>query len=154
MSLGYQKWTKDEDLSRNVMNPGEYIAFVEDIKLEMSKGGLDKNGKEKQKLRMFVLDLLVTDGNRERKIKDWVIIDGEMSWKLRHLAVSCGLEDKYEDGTLEQSDIYKQRCTVKVGVKDSQDQNGLMVKRNYIVDYLEEQKVEVTEEFKDSELPF
>jgi hypothetical protein len=156
--LNYQKVSAEEDKLRNLLPDGEYIAHIEDLVLTKSKGGLDKDGNPKPILQMIQLDLVVTDMNgRSRKMKDWVVLEGDMSWKFRHLAASCGKLDKYEDGTLGMHDISGAQVTVKIVSKDGKDQNNNPVTRNNIADYLSKNEsvpLKKEEEFLNDDLPF
>lgn len=155
MSSSYQKFSAEEDKLRGLITDGQYHAFIDSIEITKSKGGLDKNGKPKPILNMIVLDLLVTDINgRDRKLKDWVMLEGEMAWKLRHLADACGLLEEYENDTLTFSMLPGKCPIVDIKTKDGKDQNNNTVKRNSVMDYLKPIATQSANDFQDSEIPF
>lgn len=137
MGLAYRKFTEEEDKMRNLIEDGEYEGYIEAIEHTQSKGGLDKDGNQKIIYPMAVLDLIIIDRfGRDRKLKDWVLLDGDMAWKFRHLANACNLLQAYEDDTLELKHLVSRRPIVKLGIKEMYDQNKQKVKRNTVFDYL------------------
>lgn len=155
MSSSYKKWNEEDDKLRGVIPQGKYLALIEGFEEKNTKGGLDKSGKEKPIYPMLVLDLVIVDpAGRERKMKDWVMLDGDMSWKFRHLACACGLKTEYEDDTLNFRMFVGKKPMLEINVKDGQDQNGNTVKRNNIVDYIVPVAPITGEKFNDDDISF
>lgn len=136
MSLTYTHFTEEADKMRNLLTDGEYHAKIIDVKEENSKGGKDKNGNLKPIYKMLVLDLSITDMNgRERKLKDWVMLEGEMAWKFRHLARACDLMTDYDNNSLEIWQFKGKTIIADIKTRDGVNQYGEKVKRNNIADY-------------------
>lgn len=159
MALNYRVFS-EEDLSRlSVLAAGEYDFYVGTIEEKKSKGGIDKNGNIKKIYDMLevTLKILNSETGAERQVKDWVMIvqdDEPMGFKLRHLASTCGLLDKYHAQTLETRDFLGKHGVVKIGVRDYVDQYGEKKKQNSVIDYVKAvNKVESLHEFNDP-IPF
>lgn len=137
MALSYRKLTAEEDLMRNVLPDGDYPFSIEEIIEKKTKGGLDKDGKEKVINPMLELHLSVLDINgREKKMRDWVILDGEMAHRFRHLCESTGLLEKYDNLTVTARDLLGKNGVAKLKSKEFIDNNGETRKGNYVVDYV------------------
>lgn len=158
MVLGYQKWSAEDDKLRNIFPDGDYPGLIQSITKMLTKAGkFDKNGNPIPQKQMLELDLLIADENgRERKLKDWVLLEGEMSWKFRHLCEACGKLEDYEN---ENTDLQKliQSLVNKIPViriksRKQNDQNGMEVLRNTVADYLTA-PVSCNSNFLDDDIP-
>src|SRR5258708_7923579 len=107
MRATYRKITDEEDKMRNLFEKGEYPFTIKTCTAKRCKNGINQ---------MFVIEASYTNHEgRSNLITDWVILDMEgMEWKLRHLAATCGLLDKYEADTLEDVDFVNKRGTGKL----------------------------------------
>lgn len=155
MSLSYRKFTAEEDKLRGLIIDGQYQGFIEAIEEKLSQGGFDKNGNPKVKIKMAVLDLIIIDiSGRERKIKDWTMLEGDMAWKFRHLCLSAGLLEEYDNDMVKLSMFPGKKVIVKIATKDSKDQDNKPIKRSTVIDYLEPLADYAANDLKDDELPF
>lgn len=140
--------TEEQDKMRNVMSPGEYPFQVAAIALKPTKDG---------KNQMLEVDLIVWDiNNREKKVRDWIVFMEEMSWKFRHFAATCGLLDKYEDGTIEDRDFVGKKGVVKLTQKDYIDRDGEKMFANAVKDYVKPGQAKVQQNdpgFVDDDIP-
>lgn len=137
MSLSYRKFSEEEDKSRGLIVDGQYQGFIEAIEEKLSQGGFDKNGNPKAKIKMAVLDLIIIDmAGRERKMKSWVMLEGDMAWLFRHLCESADLLPEYDNDTVTLSMFPGKKVIVDIKVKDGKDQHNNNVKRSTITDYL------------------
>ncbi len=128
MALAYKVLTEEQDKMRNLVPAGQYAFLITKVEEKRTKNG---------KYDMLELSLSLWDiDGRERKLRDWVVLMDEMDWKLRHLAATCGLLDRYEDQLLEARDFMDKKGVVKIGLKDSQNEFGEMIKTNSVVDYI------------------
>lgn len=138
MTLSYKKWSAEEDKTRGLIVDGQYPAILDTLTLKMTKAGrFDTKGNPIPQQQMLEIDLIVIDmANRERKLKDWVLLNGDMSWKWKHVCVSCGLEDQYDNETIELKMLIGKQVIIDLKSKKGQNQEGVEVMRNYVADYL------------------
>jgi hypothetical protein len=154
MSQSYRKWNAEEDKMRGLIPDGQYHAMIEAIEVKNTRGGLDKQGKPKPIYPMVVLDLIVVDmSGRDRKLKDWVMLDGDMSWKFRHLCYACGLSEQYDNDTVTMNMLPGKKPVVDLRIKDGKDENNNPVKRNNVMDYIAPENG-VTNDFHDDDISF
>lgn len=142
--MTYQKWSEQDDKMRNLVDDGLYAGTVIETSNNPSKKG--------DPMASFTIEFQDIN-ERPRKIKDWMLLTGEMSWKYRHAAESAGLINNYENDSLNVSDFLGKRICFKLTTKDGQDQHGMAIKRNVIVDYVVEQPLKNIDGFND-EIPF
>lgn len=159
MALNYRALT-EEDISRlSILPAGEHEFYISQVEQKKSKGGLDKNGQPKKIYDMLELKLKVfNEMGNERQITDWVlIVDSEdsMGFKLRHLAATCNLLDKYESNTLDARDFPGKHGVVKIGVRDYVNEYGEKKKSNSVIDYVKplKQEPKATNDFVDDDIP-
>lgn len=155
MTLNYKKWSAEEDKTRGLIPDGQYAAIVDTLTLKMTKSGrIDKKGNPIEPQQMLEVDLIVIDmANRERKLKDWILLQGDMSWKMRHICIAAGLEDHYDNDTIELRMLTGKQVVIDLKSKDGQNQEGQTVKRNYVADYLKPAD-QTGSDFKDDEIGF
>jgi hypothetical protein len=144
MALSYQRFTEEEDKLRNLIVDGEYPAYIESITKEKTKGGLDKKGQPKPIYDMAVIDLIITDMNgRERPKKDWVMLEGPMAWKFRHLAIACNCLEQYDNDTLTLHHLLRKEPSVKITTGKWKNDKGEEVMINNVADYLKPPDISV-----------
>lgn len=145
--MQYRAWTKEEDEARGVIEKGTYPFIVVAIEKKMTKKGT---------YEMLEVTLMIVDySGQKRRIKDWIVLMDEMGWKLRHLAITCGLLQSYEDGSLEASDFLNKDGAVEIGITEMKDVDGNKTgkKTNQIIDYVLPAEV-TADNFKDSDIKF
>lgn len=136
MSLAYEKWTDEDDKKRNLFPEGQYLAKVDVIEVTLTKPGkVDKNGEVIPQKKMLVVDFILNVDGRERKIKGWIMLEGDMSWQFRHLCNACGLIDKYENDSIQIGELSGKNLVLDIKIKLQKDQNNNNVMRNVINDY-------------------
>lgn len=153
MALDYTRLTEEQDKLRGLIPEGEYAAIIETIEVKTSQQKLNKNGQPLPTFKMLQLDLILADANgRERKIKDWVMLEGDMSWKFRHLCLALDLEELYDNNLVDISHLINKPLTLALTIGKGKDKNNVEVMRNNITDYL---KINSSspEEFIDSDIP-
>lgn len=79
---------------------------------------------------MIAVELTVFSDRGDRKIKDWLM--EKMAWKLKHFALSVGLGQAYESGTLDAATLVGR--SGKVILKKGKP-NGDFAPRNEVKDY-------------------
>lgn len=138
MALAYDRWTEEDDKQRNCMPDGDYPALIDGIVSKLTAAGrFDKNGDPIPQRKMLELDLIIMDiSGRERKMKDWVMLEGEMSWKFRHLCVAVGLQEAYESDTVEIHQLMKKCPIAKIKSRMMKNKDGVEEKRNTVADYV------------------
>jgi hypothetical protein len=82
---------------------------------------------------MIELKVKVTrpDGTA-RFITDYLL--EQRAEKLRHAAAACGVLDRYEEGSLSNSDFHQKRGKLKLGVE--KDKTRTYPDKNVVIDYL------------------
>jgi len=155
MALAYTKWSEEEDKGRNLMPDGKYPAFIESFKEKLTAPGkFDKNGQPIAQKKMLELDLILSDqAGRDRKLKDWVMLEGDMSWKFRHLCRACDVLDKYEADTVTGADLLRKIPIVDLKSRKQKDLDGNEVTRNHIADYLMPLSEMPKSDFVDDDIP-
>jgi hypothetical protein len=109
----------------NLWPKGEYPFSIVAAEQKTSKKGNE----------MIVLSVQIFNAEgRVRTLNDYLLDMPEMAHKLRHAAVVCGLEDKYNAGTLEPFDFVDKTGVAKVGIQKSKDEQ--YADKNVINDYL------------------
>lgn len=136
MALPYRKWSEDEIASRNVSAEGDYPFTIVEVIVKKTKGKIDDRGQLINVYPMLELTEEYHDQNGIiKKQKDWIVLDGNMDWKLRHLADSTSLLELYESDSLDAHHLLKKQGVFKLGVKDS-DYQGEIRKQNFVKDYV------------------
>lgn len=120
--------TEEEIAAAGILMPGIYPFEVIKAEEKPSKKGND----------MIELSLRIFNDQEEHLCRDWLL--ESMPHKLRHAAVTLGLEDQYEAGSLVAGDFFKKEGFVKVGIqkgKPKGDGSGENYPdRNNILDYV------------------
>ena len=150
MALSYQRWTEEEDKKKNLLEDGEYSAIIDTITEKLTAPGkFDKNGKPITQKKMLEIDLLVADmDGRERKVKDWIMLEGDMSWRFRHLCVACELIDDYENNSIDIDEIKSKVVCVLIKQRKGKDQYNNDVVRNTVVDYFKVANADLNDDIK------
>lgn len=144
----------EEDVKKartNTFEAGEYDFTVVEAEDTFSKS----SGKE-----MFKLTLGVYVGDKKRSVFDYVMAEGKMAWKLRHLCDSLGILDKYETGALISPDLTGKSGKAKFDVQEGE---GSFSDKNVVVDYIKRSTgafvpsghpVAAAPDFDSDEIPF
>ncbi len=136
MALAYTKWSAEEDKKRNLLDEGAYSALIVSIEESLTKEKFNKDGQAIPRLKMLVIDFVINHQGRERRMKGWIMLEGDMSWQFRHLCQSAGLIDKYEQDCIDINELKNKNVILDIKIKNQKDQSGNDVIRNVINDYL------------------
>lgn len=121
--MRYTPKTEKEIAEEKLLPEGEYPYQISGALEKTSKSG---NDMIELTVRVFKPDgsfVLVTDYLLE-----------SLAYKLRHAAVSCGLEKIYDAGTLKADDFIGKQGMLKLGIQ--KDKNGQYPDRNSVKDYI------------------
>lgn len=159
MALNYRALTNEDEKRLSVLAAGQYPFSVDEIKLDKSKGGIDKDGKPKPVYQMLVASLKILNENgQERTLRDWILlVDAEdrMGFKFRHFSHTCGLIDKYEAHTITLTDFRGKHGVCKIGVREYIDEFGEKKLQNSVIDYIKaaNHPQKSSNDFLDDEIP-
>lgn len=105
-----------------IIPKGEYPARIVSAEEKTSKAGNP----------MLVLELDVYDGDKTKKITDYIVLGGEYSadWKISHLLQSAGIAD---DGNLDPALLCERNIRVKVKIRPAK---GEYDEQNVVDDYV------------------
>jgi len=120
--MNFQPRTEQEIQDAKLWKKGEYAFEVADATEKQSKAGNP----------MIELRLRITDGKSARSISDYLL--DETAGKLRHAASACGLLDKYDHGSLSDSDFKGRRGRLVLGVE--KDRAKVYPDKNVVIDYV------------------
>lgn len=120
--MNFQPRTEQEIQDAKLWKKGEYAFEVADATEKQSKAGNP----------MIELRLRITDGKSARSISDYLL--DETAGKLRHAATACGLLDKYDHGSLNDSDFKGRRGRLVLGVE--KDRAKVYPDKNVVLDYV------------------
>ncbi len=153
MALNYRTFSEDDINSMKILAQGDYQFYIDSVKEMKSAGGIDKNGNPKKIYDMLELSLKIVTDRGERQVRDWIMIiqdDEPLAFKLRHLASTCGLIEKYDSGMLDARDFMGKHGTARIGQKEYTDKYGEVKKLNNVLDYVKasQSKAEI-DEFND-----
>ena len=121
--MNFNPKTEKEIAESKLMPKGEYDFEVVDAFEKLSKS----SGKP-----MIELRLKVSNGNNGRTLTDYLSIDRQE--KLRHAADACGLLDKYNAGSVSNSDFRGKRGRLKLGIE--KDRTHTYPDKNIVLDYV------------------
>lgn len=147
--MRFEPKTEAEVASGDLWQPGTYDFEISEATEEVSKAG-----NEMIKLKLLIYN---EDGNR-RVVFDYLM--EKVPYKLRHCAVACGLQNKYESGVLTADDLIGHAGRCKISIR--KDKTGQYPDQNQIADYLVEeprasqkrQSAPVVAADLDDEIPF
>ena len=122
--MKYQPKSEKQITEENLLPIGIYSFEVYEAADKISKAG---NDMIELKLRLFD-----DEGNSRGMVTDYLL--ESISYKLRHAAVSCGLEATYSNGELVASDFVNKTGEVKIRIQE--DKNGQFAARNVVADYV------------------
>lgn len=95
----------------------------------------EESWNNKCKCNMLTLNLKAWDVNgKQGMLKDWILLNEDWDWKLRHLADSVGLTDKYESGTLQAEDFEGRAGNLYITIKH--DKKGEYGPQNSVREYV------------------
>lgn len=135
MALPYRKWTEEDIKNRNISPEGDYPFTIIDVVVGKTKGKLDDKGQLIQHPMLTLTEEYHDQNGIVKKQKDWIVMDGNMDWKLRHLADTTGLLELYESDALDAHHLMRKNGIFKLGVKDAEYQ-GEPCKQNFVKDYV------------------
>lgn len=115
--------TDKEIAEMNLWQPGEYGFEIVEATSKTSKAG---NEMIELEIRVF------NDEGSSRTVTDYLM--EKLAYKLKHAAVACGLQDKYEQGFLDDVDFVGK--TGKLKLKVTKDKNGQYPDKNDVADYI------------------
>lgn len=118
--------SEKEIQDENLFPAGVYPFEVVKAEDETSKSGNE----------MIHLKLRVFSGARTQFVDDYLL--ESMAYKLRHAAVTLGLESEYESGRIAASDFEGKEGYLKLIIK--KDKKGEYPDKNAVGDYVEEPK--------------
>lgn len=124
--MNFTPKTEKELSEENLFPAGVYPFEVLEAKDTTSKKGNE----------MIELKLRVFHGERHQFVNDYLL--ESIGYKLRHSAVTLGLGDAYESGSLSGHDYKGKSGFVKL--KITKDKTGTYPDKNEVADYVEEPK--------------
>ena len=122
--MEFKPRTEKELAESRLMAKGIYDFEIVDALETTSKS----SGKPMIELKVKVIR---PDGTA-RLITDYLL--EQRAEKLRHAAAACGVLDRYEEGSLSNSDFHQKRGKLKLGVE--KDKTRTYPDKNVVVDYL------------------
>ena len=105
-------------------------AGIYDFEIIEAEEATSKNDRDMIAMRVRVYH---PDGS-PATLRDWLVDDDRMAYKVRHCAEACGLLVEYEKGVLLARDLMGRTGKCKVGIQ--KDRNGQYPDRNSISDYV------------------
>lgn len=142
MALPYNVWTEEDITNRNTVPEGNYLFVILKAELKKTKGGLDKEGRQKPIRDMLEIEFEFHDTNGTvRKLTDWIVFMEQMDWKLRHLARSIDMLPHYEAKELDAHHLLRKKGVFTLGIKNMLGNDGIEKKVNYVKDYAETNSV-------------
>jgi hypothetical protein len=120
--MNFQPKTEQEIQDAKIWKKGEYDFEVTEATEKQSKAGKT----------MIELRLRISDGKNARTISDYLL--DETAGKLRHAASACGLLDKYDHGSLADSDFTGKRGRLVLGIE--KDRKKIYHDKNVVQDYV------------------
>ncbi len=106
----FKPMTKEEAESSksNLFDPGVYDFEVIEAEEKTSTKG--------NEMFAVVLQVTINDLGETAKLRDWILLDGPMAWKLREFTCDClGMEKQYASGQLDAEDIVGRFGKVETG---------------------------------------
>lgn len=97
MSIEFNPMTDEEarKAESNCFDEGTYQFLVIECEARTSKKG--------NAMLAVVLEVRTDIG--KRKVRDWVMLDGQMAWQLKKFCECIGLADKYASGKLDEDEM-------------------------------------------------
>lgn len=123
--MQYTPRTREEADESRLLEKGEGQFEIVKAEESVSKGGCP----------MIAVTLKVWDmKGKQGLINDWILLNEQWDWKLRHLADAIGVTDKYEDGLLKVEDLPGKSGVLNIAVKI--DKSGKYGPQNSVKEYL------------------
>lgn len=145
--------TDEEIESLNIAEEGIY-----DFEVKNSEGKTSQSGNKMVKLLLMIWE----KSGKTHTIFDYLVSSeaGLSIKKVKNFCYSVGLQDQYKKGELPDT-LDNLSGKVQIGIKDrtSNGKGGFYDRQNIVVDYIVSEKKsdvnnQVTDDFKDSDLPF
>lgn len=137
--------------NRDLLPDGIYSFIVRNATLGVSKANNS----------MFIVQLaIVHETGSVRIIKDFLIANEEMIFKLKHFCEAIGLEEDYRNGALILEKMNGRSGQLKLGIqkgKQKEDKSGFYPDKNNVKDYIKgtvEQKTLANEAPLNQDVPF
>lgn len=138
----------DEDIEkdRSVLKPDEYSFDVMNAEFAISS-----TGKKMIKVLLCIFD----NAGEKHFVKDWLMGEGKMRFKLKHFCDGAGILDKFEVG-VEPDDCKARTGKAIIGIKqDKKDDGTFYPPKPYVIDYLKaEQVLGKTKDSNGDDIPF
>jgi len=112
--MQYEPLTNDEfrAAQSNTFEPGRYMLLIVESEAKVSKSGNP----------MIALTHEVKMGTgKPRRVRDWVMLTGQMAWRLRELAEACRLGDLYASGRMTDADLLGCSLAADITVEESEE---------------------------------
>jgi hypothetical protein len=105
MAISFNPMSDEEarKAENNVFDEGTYPFLVIDCEHRMSKRGNN----------MLAVNLEVKTDEGRRRVRDWVMLDGQMAWQLRKFMHGIGMSEQYDAGRLDPSECIGQTGTAE-----------------------------------------
>lgn len=123
------KTNEEIEAEKALLQPGEYKFVVESADERISK-----NGNPMIKLKLKVK----SSEGVTYTLFDYLLTSDKMIWKLKHFCEAAGLENKYNEGAIRDSDCVGREGEIKTEIEESE---GFPPKSS-VVDYLINEKNE------------
>jgi len=120
--MNFQNYTEQQIQDAKLWKKGEYAFEVTEAEEKQSKAGKT----------MIELRLRISDGKNARTISDYLL--NETREKLRHCCSACGLLDKYDLGSLIDSDFKGKTGRLVLGIE--KDRKKVYPDKNVVQDYV------------------
>ena len=110
--MQYERLTADQFrlAQSNTFEPGRYRGVIVEAETKMSKNGNP----------MIAILAEFQVGGAVRKVRDWVMLSGQMAWRFRELAAACGQLERYESGHLSDADISGSAIEADISIEEGE----------------------------------
>lgn len=134
----------DEELNEELLWPKGNYGF----KVIQAANEISKSGRNMIKIKLDVFN----DNGQNQHVYDYLMAEPvNMMFKLRHACYACGLEEKYESGSLSAIDF--EGCTGEIELVIREDKSGKYPPKNAVADYIVPEKTPANDEL-DDDIPF
>lgn len=111
--IDFQPMTEDEarKSQSGCFEPGTYSFVVIECEARNSKAG--------NPMLAVTLETQTPDG--PRKVWDYLMLVGDMRWRLREFMQGIGLTEKYESGSMSENDVMGRTGVADIIIEDGRD---------------------------------
>lgn len=112
MAIDFNPMTDEEarKAESNVFDEGTYPFLVIDCEHRTSKKGNS----------MLAVNLEVKTDDGRKRVRDWVMLDGQMAWQLKKFMEAIGMAEQYESGTLDESECVGRTGTAEFYIEEDE----------------------------------